>query len=75
MSTYLPGVTDTGFNPINYTPNFSMLANALDRATARYETNFNQISNSYSKIADAFLLNPENIEYRKNQILFYFIIN
>lgn len=66
MSTYLPGVTDTGFNPINYTPNFSMLANALDRATARYETNFNQISNSYSKIADAFLLNPENIEYRKN---------
>lgn len=64
MSTYLPGVTDTGFNPINYTPNFSMLANALDRATARYETNFEKLSKGYQNILNSPIMNDVKSQQR-----------
>jgi hypothetical protein len=57
MATYLPGVTDTGFNPVQYTPNFSLLANALDKATARYETNFQKLSQGYQSILNASITN------------------
>jgi hypothetical protein len=65
MSTYLPGVTDNGFNPVQFTPNFPYLANALQKATARYETNYNEISNAYSKITNSLLSSPDNVEFRK----------
>jgi hypothetical protein len=65
MSTYLPGVTDNGFNPVQYTPNFPYLANALQKATARYEKNYDEISNAYSKITNSLLSSPDNVEFRK----------
>ena len=68
MSTYLPGVTDTGFNPISYTPNFPYMINALQKAQAKYDANYNEIANSYNKVANSLLLVPENNEYR-NQFL------
>jgi len=57
MATYLPGGTDTGFNPVQYSPNLSLLANSIDRATARYETNFAKVSKGYSDILSAPILN------------------
>lgn len=68
MSTYLPGVTDTGFNPISYTPNFPYMINALQKAQAKYDANYNEIANSYDKVANSLLSVPENNEYR-NQFL------
>lgn len=65
MSTYLQGVTDTGFNPLSYTPNFPYMQQALEKAQAKYDTNYNQVANAYHKIADETLLNPENDIYRK----------
>jgi hypothetical protein len=65
MSTYLQGVTDTGFNPLSYTPNFPYMQQALEKAQAKYDTNYNQVANAYHKIADQKLLNPENEIYRK----------
>jgi len=65
MSTYLSGVTDTGFNPITYTPNFPYMINALQKAQAKYDANFNEIASSYDTISNSLLLNPENNEYRK----------
>ena len=65
MSTYLQGVTDTGFNPLSYTPNFPYMQQALEKAQAKYDTNYNQIANTYHKIADETLLNPEDNEYKK----------
>lgn len=65
MSTYLQGVTDTGFNPLSYTPNFPYMQQALEKAQAKYDTNYNQVANAYHKITDQKLLNPENEIYRK----------
>ena len=65
MSTYLQGISDIGFNPIQYSPNLPYMQQALQKATYRYEKNYDQISNQYSKIADSLLLNPENNEFRK----------
>lgn len=64
MATYLQGVTDTGFNSVNTTPNLPYMMNALQKVTARYEKNYNDLSNQYSKITDSLLLNPENNEFR-----------
>lgn len=64
MATYLQGVTDTGFNSVNTTPNLPYMMNALQKVTARYEKNYNELSNEYSKITDSLLLNPENNEFR-----------
>lgn len=67
MSTYLQGATDTGFNPIQYTPNFPYMANALQKAQAKYDTNYNEIASNYDKIVNS-LSNPQNNEY-VNQFL------
>jgi len=67
MSTYLQGATDTGFNPIQYTPNFSYMANALQKAQAKYDTNYNEIASNYDKLVNS-LSNPQNNEY-VNQFL------
>lgn len=64
MATYLQGVTDTGFNSVNTTPNLPYMMNALQKVTARYEKNYNELSNQYSKITNSLLLNPENNEFR-----------
>jgi hypothetical protein len=64
MATYLQGVTDTGFNSVTTTPNLPYLMNALQKVTARYEKNYNDLSNQYSKITNSLLLNPENNEFR-----------
>jgi hypothetical protein len=64
MATYLQGVTDTGFNSVNTTPNLPYMMNALQKVTARYEKNYNELSNEYSKITNSLLLNPENNEFR-----------
>lgn len=68
MATYLPGVTDSGFNPISYTPNFPYMINALQKAQAKYDANYNEIASSYDKVANSLLLVPENNQYR-NQFL------
>lgn len=64
MATYLPGVSDTGFNPVNYTPNLSFLTNAIDRATARYETNFQKISQGYQNILNSQIMNDVKSKQR-----------
>jgi hypothetical protein len=57
MATYLQGVTDTGFNPISYSPNLPFLMNALQKVTARYEKNYNDMSEGYSSILNADIIN------------------
>lgn len=64
MSTYLSGVTDTGLEPLQYTPNFPYLQQALEKAQAKYDVNFNKIASSYDKISNAVLTNPENITFK-----------
>lgn len=68
MATYLQGVTDSGFNPVQYSPNLSLLANALDKATARYETNFAKVSKGYSDILSASILN-DGYSQKRDQYL------
>ena len=65
MSTYIQGVSDTGFNPVQYTPNFPYMQQALQKAQAKYDTNYNQIASGYSTISDSLLLNPEDNIHRK----------
>ena len=57
MATYLQGVTDTGFNPVSYSPNLSFLMNALQKVTTRYEKNYNDMSEGYSSILNADIIN------------------
>lgn len=64
MSTYLPGVTDTGFNPIQYSPNLSLIAKSLDIATARYESNFQKLSQGYSDILNSNIMNDAKSQER-----------
>lgn len=64
MATYLPGVTDTGFNPIQYSPNLSLIAKSLDIATARYETNFQKLSQGYSNILNSNIMNDAKSQER-----------
>lgn len=59
MATYIPGVTDSGFNPVQYSPNLPYLANALQKATARYEKNYADIAQGYSSILNAPILNDK----------------
>ena len=68
MATYLPGGTDTGFNPVQYSPNLSLLANSIDRATARYETNFAKVSKGYNNILSASILN-DGYSQKRDQYL------
>lgn len=68
MSTYIQGVSDTGFNPVQYTPNFPYMQQALQKAQAKYDTNYNQIASGYSAISDSLLLNPED-NIRRKEIL------
>jgi hypothetical protein len=68
MSTYLPGVTDNGFNPVQYTPNFPYLANALQKATARYETNYEQISQGFKSILNTPILNDKYSKRRDDYL-------
>ena len=68
MSTYIQGISDTGFNPVQYTPNFPYMQQALQKAQAKYDTNYNQIASGYSAISDSLLLNPEN-NFRRKEIL------
>lgn len=68
MATYLPGGTDTGFNPVQYSPNLSLLANSIDRATARYETNFAKVSKGYNDILSASILN-DGYSQKRDQYL------
>lgn len=68
MSTYLPGVIDTGFNPLSYTPNFSLLANSLDKATARYEANFDKLTQGYRNILESPIINDEKNNQRNNYL-------
>lgn len=68
MATYLQGVTDTGFNPVQYSPNLSVLSNALDKATARYETNFAKVSKGYNDILSAPILN-DGYSQKRDQYL------
>ena len=57
MSTYLQGVTDTGFNSVNFSPNLPYLMNALQKVTARYEKNYDEMSQGYSSILNAEMYN------------------
>jgi hypothetical protein len=68
MATYLQGVTDSGFNPVQYSPNLSLLANSIDRATARYETNFAKVSKGYNDILSAPILN-DGYSQKRDQYL------
>jgi hypothetical protein len=57
MATYLPGVTDTGFNPVSFTPNLPSLMDALQKVTTRYEKNYNEMAQGYSSILNADIIN------------------
>ena len=68
MATYIQGVTDTALNPVSYTPDFSFLSNALNKATMRYEKNFKQLADGYSEILNTPILN-KGVDERRNQYL------
>jgi hypothetical protein len=57
MATYLPGVTDSGFNPVLSSPNLPFLMSALQKVTARYEKNYDEMSQGYSSILNADIFN------------------
>jgi hypothetical protein len=64
MATYLPGVTDTGLDPVQFNPNFPYMMNALQKATSTYDTNYNKIAQGYSSILNAPLSVSENVVVR-----------
>jgi len=64
MATYLQGVTDTGLEPIGVSPNFPYMMNALQKATATYDANFNKIAAGYSSILNAPITNTERLKLR-----------
>ena len=64
MATYLPGVTDTGLDPVQFNPNFPYMINALQKATSTYDTNYNKIAQGYSSILNAPLSVSENVVVR-----------
>ena len=68
MATYLPGVTDTGFNSVNYSPNIPYLMDALQKVTARYEKNYDEMSQGYKSILNADIFNDKKSNER-NQYL------
>jgi hypothetical protein len=64
MATYLPGVTDTGLDPIQFNPNFPYMMNALQKATSTYDTNYNKIAQGYGNILNAPLSVSDNVVVR-----------
>ena len=68
MSTYLQGVTDTGFNSVNFSPNLPYLMNALQKVTARYEKNYDEMSQGYSSILNAEMYNNKQSGKRDNYL-------
>jgi hypothetical protein len=64
MATYLPGVTDTGLDPVQFNPNFPYMMNALQKATSTYDTNYNKIAQGYSNILNAPLSVSDNVVVR-----------
>ena len=68
MATYLQGVTDTGLEPIGVSPNFPYMMNALQKATALYDANFNKIAAGYSNILNADITNTERGKLREEYL-------
>ena len=68
MATYLPGVTDTGFNPVSYSPNLPFLMDALQKVTARYEKNYNEMAQGYSSILNADIFNDKKSKEREGYL-------
>ena len=68
MSTYLQGVTDTGFNSVNFSPNLPYLMNALQKVTARYEKNYDEMSQGYSSILNSEMYNDKQSGKRDNYL-------
>ena len=68
MATYLQGVTDTGLEPIGVSPNFPYMMNALQKATALYDANFNKIAAGYSNILNADITNTERAKLREEYL-------
>lgn len=68
MATYLQGVTDTGLEPIGVSPNFPYMMNALQKATATYDANFNKIAAGYSNILNADITNTERAKLREEYL-------
>ena len=68
MATYLQGVTDTGLEPIGVSPNFPYMMNALQKATAAYDANFNKIATGYSNILNADITNTERGKLREEYL-------
>ena len=50
MATYVPGVGSylPEFKP--FTPDYKFLSNVLDTKTTKYQTNFKQLNDLYSKV-------------------------
>ena len=59
MSTYFQGLSDTGLAPLQYTPNFELMQHALDKATLRYEQNFDKVSSLYNEVANKPITNDK----------------
>jgi hypothetical protein len=68
MATYLPGVTDSGFNPVLSSPNLPFLMSALQKVTARYEKNYDEMSQGYSSILNADIINDVKSKERNGYL-------
>jgi hypothetical protein len=64
MATYVPGVGSylPDFKP--FTPDYKFLSNVLDTKTQKYETNFKQLNDLYSKVVYGNLSRKDTQEMR-----------
>lgn len=64
MATYIPGVGSylPEFKP--FTPDYKFLSNVLDTKTTKYETNFKQLNDLYSKVVYGNLSRKDTQEMR-----------
>ena len=63
MSTYIQGLTDTPITPIQTTPDFNLVANALSHKDAMYQEGMKKVSGQYQSLLRD-LSNPDNIQTR-----------
>ena len=64
MATYVPGVGSylPEFKP--FTPDYKFLSNVLDTKTTKYQTNFKQLNDLYSKVVYGNLSRKDTQEMR-----------
>ncbi len=64
MATYIPGMTDyvPQFQP--FQPDYNFLGNMLQNAQSKYDSNYNQLNQTYGTLLNSPMLRQDNLQQR-----------